>query len=159
MTNMRSGLYINTEGFRDRLSSYSFTWCAGLLRHGGWAVRSQLALSHLNWSNTTNYSHCTLTGQLVSTGPRYLPTRQTNQSDSSKLLSQYHPAVSLICPWVGLTPPTILTGQLVSQVSTGPRYLHRQTDTPATFLEGQQTAFTSSPTIRWVKLKTKKSFG
>ena len=99
MTNMRSGLYINTEGFRDRLSSYSFTWCAGLLRHGGWGVRSQLALSHLNWSNTTNYSH---------------------------------------------------SGQLVSQVSTGPRYLHRllttrQADKPATFLEGQQTAFTSSP--------------
>ena len=113
MTNMRSGLYINTEGFRDRLSSYSFTWCAGLLRHGGWGVRSQLALSHLNWSNTTDYSH---------------------------------------------------SGQLVSQVSTGPRYLHRllttrQADKPATFLEGQQTAFTYSPMIRWVKLKTRKSFG
>ena len=99
MTFMRSGLYINTEGFRDRLSSYSFTWCAGLLRHGGWGVRSQLALSHLNRSKTTNYSH---------------------------------------------------SGQLVSQVSTGPRYLHRllttrQADKPATFLEGQQTAFTSSP--------------
>ena len=137
MTNMRSGLYINTEGFRDRFSSYSFTWCAGLLRHGGWGVRSQLALSHLNWSNTTNYSHCTLTGQLVSTGPRYLPTRQTNQSDSSKLLSQYHPAVSLICPWVGLTPPTILTlvnqshkSQLVQDTCTDSSPPDRQTNQP-----------------------------
>ena len=110
MKNMRSGLYINTEGFRDRLSSYSFTWCAGLLRHGGWGVRSQLALSHLNWSNTTNYSHWSTSltslnwSKILAQTPHHQTGRQTCHIPwrPAQLLSHLHPAISLICRWVRL---------------------------------------------------------